>query len=189
VSYASNLTYLRQQAKRFLPDAPWDDLDEVLGAIVAPLARALERGETFSPYATIGGAEAEWLTLRARNYGLTRGTDEPDAALRTRMRNLEEALTVSSIEAAVNDLVSPYSYTGVAPYIVEHFSEGPVCDLEDGDLGFICDVSRLHDAHNAFTLYVPLIEGDEGHPIYAAIFNEVERLRAAGVRWWMVLQS
>lgn len=188
MSYATHLEYLRTQVKRFLPE-PWADRDDVLGAVLGPLARVLELGDSWAPVATIGGAEDEWLTLLARGFGLVRGTDEPDASLRARIRNVDEALTKASLEAAVNALLAPYSYAGVPAYIVEHWAAGPACDLEDGELGFICDVSHLYGEHNAFTLWVPLVESDEAHPIYAAIYQEVERLRAAGVRWWMVLQA
>lgn len=157
---------------------------EVLAVYAAPLAHVMNVLESdFSPSVTVAAAKGVWLTLLAKGYGIYRADAEQDAALRARLRNFEDAQTVASIEAAVDALLALYA--GGTCELVEHWAVAGACDDEDRPC--ICDVSYLYDAHNAFTLIVPLVAGDAAHPVYPAIVAEVERLRAAGVRWWLAL--
>lgn len=174
-----------EQLKAYLPGL-FSARDELLAIFAGAMVEVLSRAETLASLVDIGTSTGIWLTLLARSYGIERATNEPDAALRERIRNLDEALTVQSIEDAVNALLDPY--TATLAYIVEHWSSGPVLDIEeDPPLSFVVGSTTLWDDYLGFTLYVPDL-GDE-HEVYAAIYAEVERIRAAGTRWRMVIQA
>jgi hypothetical protein len=196
---------LLAQLRRHLP-THYDVLDPVLGGVAAALAEGLRVvDEELQGSVSVGGASGTWLTLLARGYGVRRGNAEGDASLRTRVRNAEGAVTKQALEAAANALLA--EYTGEQAEVVEHWAARVFLDDEA-----YADDAELFDQHNAFTLRVPrLIEGggvggflgvdawadqsfadaSQGadHPVYGAIIAEIERLRAAGVRWWLLLDS
>ena len=189
--------------ERFLP--PQMQAARPLLAGLAAQAAAVEAaGDDLADGATVAGADGIWLTLQAHGLGLHRAHGEVDADLRTRLRSPEQQLTPASILAAVNLLLA--SYTSDEAELHEHHAEGLYLDVD-----LWMDRSSWYDQHNAFTLVCPLV-GDYPvghsffdaaagawldqdlffgdyveHPIYATIAAAVERLRAAGVRWWLVV--
>jgi hypothetical protein len=194
---------LLEQLERFVPPQ-LQPLRPVLAGIAAMLRRAEIAGDDFAGAVSIGGAEGVWLTLLARGYGVERSTDETDDSLRTRLRNVEDKLTKARILAVVNALLAPH--TSEQAQLLEHWANGAYLDQDA-----YADQALLLDQHNAFTLLCPLIgempygdawcdqsyadddaycgSGTGMHPVYDAIVAEVERLRAAGVRWWLVVEE
>lgn len=149
------------------------------------------------------GASGIWLDLHASGYGLLRAPGETDDQLRTRLRNVEDAVTRPAILAAVNTLLEPFS---VAAMMVEWWEEPYLDVLEPIPGGLYLDSAFLSGGPNTFILIVPqvglgygvsqdphldietwldsmFLGDDRQDPVYAAIVAEVERLRAAGVRW------
>lgn len=184
-AYATALANLVAQMKLYLPPETWDGREDLLTAFAAPLARAFVTAEEFVDDGSIGGAEGQWLELLATNYGMRRSVSETDANLRIRLRNVEEALTCAAIVAAVDAILSAYSGTGAV--CIEHHEQGPVCDTETPLISAICDVSFLYGTIPAFTILVPDLGNT--HPAWGPIYAEVERLRAAGVEWFFVIDD
>lgn len=184
-AYATALADLVAQMKLFLPPETWEGREDLLTTAAAPLARAFVTAQEFADDGTIGGAEHQWLELLATNYGMKRAVAETDTNLRIRLRNVEEALTCAAIVAAVDTIL--VAYTGTGSICIEHFQQGPVCDAETPLISGICDVSFLYGVIPAFTLLVPDLGNT--HPAWGAIYAEVERLRAAGVVWFFVIDD
>jgi hypothetical protein len=194
---------LLAQLERFVPPQ-LRPLRPVLAGICAMLRRGEIAADDFSLSSTIGGAEGIWLTLLARGYGVERATGESDESLRARLRNVEDKLTKTRILRRVNELLS--EYTDEQAELLEHWANGFYFDNDD-----YFDDDLVLDQHNAFTLVCPLVgdeipvgndyldsmylddaylgSGEGIHPVYLAIVAEVERLRAAGVRWWLLVES
>lgn len=157
----------------------------VLSLYAAMIAKVQQVAELdFIPSTTIAGAEGQWLTLLARGYGITRATGESDASVRTRLLTVEDALTVSAIEDAVDALLA--DLTAVPCELVEHWQAPLVLDTDDLDWALITDNSYFFDRHNAFTVIVPDFGDFPDDAIYAAIVAEVDRLRGAGVRAYIL---
>jgi len=196
-----SIAVLVAQIERFLPPG-FSASREILAGVAAALDRARQVNEDLALASTIGGAEGKWLTLMARGYGLSRATHETDVSVRRRLRNVEDRLTCQAILDAVNRLLEPYTATEAVLY--EWFDEDGAFWL---DFDFLDD-QRILGEWNTFYLFVPLLgeaawgdaflddaflddaflgAGPE-HPVYPAIVAEVERLRAAGVRWLMILE-
>lgn len=194
---------LYNQLRRFLPDY-YDVLDPVLWAMAAAMEVAADTSDDLADSATIEGAEGAFLTLLARGYGIIRATSESDDTLRTRLRNVEDKATRGAILDAVNAILAPF--TGDQAEMREHWDAGIFLD----DEAYVDDPETvLYNEHNAFTLLVPALEdvstqdfyvdqsyADQSYTdaapsdfstVYAAIIAEVERLRAAGIRWWLVI--
>jgi len=186
---------------RHLPPQ-YEAAEDVIGGMVAPLEQARLTAADMRDASTVAGADGKWLTLLARGYGVVRATDEGDAALRARLRNVENKLTRQAILDAVNALLAPYS--GQPAQMAEWFEEDGAFWL---DFDFLDDQRLLGEWHT-FYLFAPLVGtaawGDlflddafldaeylgagPDHPIYASITAEVERLRAAGVRWLLITE-
>lgn len=206
---ARTVDAILRQYLAFLPP-PYESATPLLAAF----ARALRDGEVTADdlvaLVSFGGAEEIWLTLHAQGYGLLRGVNETDPALRIRLRNVDERLTRPSILAAVNALLAPF--TAIPAIMIEWFEE-PYLDIDETvpgtSGGFYLDSTFISGGRNSFILLVPRINdsqiaggdgldvdffldssflgSDSEDPVYAAIINEVERLRAAGIRWALVL--
>lgn len=194
---------LLAQLERLLP-AQYRPLRPHLAGLAAMFRRCEQLGDDLKTAATVGGATSIWLTMLAHGQGIDRATDEPDASLRDRVRNPEDKLTPIAILAAVNALLAPY--TSTQAQLLEHWSAAAYCD-DDA----YADQAVIYDQHNAFTLVLPSIgefntgdafcdddayaddcylgHGDGEHAVYAAIVSAVNKARAHGVRWWMVIED
>lgn len=197
---------LEAQLLALLPPR-YANMRDVLVAIPGALRRAELAADSLAEGATVGGATGIWLTMMGHGYGVDRSTSEPDASLRTRIRSPEGSTTRPALLDAVNKLLSPY--TDVEATMIEWWDE-PYLDL-DSVRGCWLDISYISAGRNTFLLFVPLIGhyaaldsfldcapggwlnvdlflGDDGeNPIYAAIVAEVEKKRAAGVQWALVI--
>lgn len=181
---------------------PWaKPLEPIIAGLAAELALVEATGEDFANSTTVGGAEGIWLTLLAQGYGVDRSTGEPDSSVRIRLRAPEDQATRPAILAAVNATLAPY--TADEATMLEFWDDG----FADRDAW--ADLSVLCDLHNSFVLVLPLIgtalEGgsyadfdyadacyagaDGEHPIYEAVRSLVNRLRAAGIRWWIHIEE
>ena len=197
---ARTTTDLLEQLQRHLPPA-YGPLQPVLAGLAATLDQAESSTSELVASTTVEEAEGIWLTLLAQGYGVRRAAGESDSSLRVRLRAPERQMTVAAILDATNAILA--DVTTEEAVLVEH-ADGEL--WLDQDLWL--DQSRLYDQHNAFTLEVPLVEeplvgssfvdhsfldadlflGEGTEPsVYAVIASTVERLRAAGVRWWLVL--
>lgn len=190
------------QLERFLPPE-YESYRPILAGYAAAAARAREVLDDLVGEVSIGGADGLWLTLLAHGYGVSRATLETDASLRIRLRNVAGKVTRPVLLGIADQLLA--AYTELPAEMVEHWGAGVYCDDETAT----CDASVLFDQHNAFTLLVPqLAEAVVGvafcdqafadvdfagggavarHPAYAALLSEIDRARAAGVRWWLVV--
>jgi hypothetical protein len=191
------------QLDRMLPDH-YRTLDPRVG-FPAALADAEARGEALQALGTIDGAGGKWLTLHAAGQGIQRASGESNASLRTRIRNIDDALTLPAIKAAVDALIAPDECR-----IVEWY-DGPYLGIEDDSGAWLGNESAiLSMGPQSFTVIIPSqgavfqtggflsdnlwlgLEyiGSESEPsVYDAIINEVNRLRAAGVFWRLVLET
>ena len=182
---------------------PWaKPLDPVIGGLAAELALVEATGADFANSTTVGGAEGVWLTLLARGYGVDRATGEADASLQIRLRTPEDQATRPAILAAVNAALLPY--TASHADMLEFWDDG------FADIDAWADSTVLCDRYNSFVLLLPLVgtalsggtfadvdfadrdayAGADGEdPIYEAIRSLVNRLRAAGIRWWMHIEE
>lgn len=177
---------LLSQLRRHLPARFFAALS-LLGGPSGQLAYLLLKVlHEFIPATTIGQATGIWLDLRARGQGIERAPGESNESLRTRLRNFEDMLTVASIKAAVNGLLA--EETEDECELLEHFANRLVSDTEVIPHAFIAGHSYLLDDHNSFTIIVPDL-GTIDHSAYPAIASEVDRIRAAGVRWTMIQES
>ncbi len=172
-----------QQLLRLLP-VRYQASSAVLAVYAAIFAKVLQVTELdVIPSTTVGGAEGQWLTLLAGGYGITRATGESDENVRERIRSVADALTVDAIEDAVDALMA--ELTAVESILVEHWHAQLVFDTEDLEWALICDHSYLFDQHHAFTVIVPDF-GDFPEGVYPTLVAEIERLRAAGVRAFLL---
>lgn len=190
------------QLEKHVPPALRTKLRPLLAGWAASLQAVESAGEGMADATTVGGSSGIWLTLLARGYGVVRATGETDTQLQERLRNVENQLTVASIETATDALLASGTST-----LVEHWKGGiyltddddEVASPGDGYSAYLdCDElvpgatafgSYLYDAHNGFTLILPLFGTiDDLDPVYAAVIAQVEKLRAAGVRWWLLIE-
>lgn len=182
---------------------PWAlPLAPVIGGLAAELALVESTGADFANSSTVGGAGGIWLTLLAHGYGVDRATGEADASLQIRLRAPEDQATRPAILAAVNAALAPY--TADEATMLEFWDDG------FADIDAWADRSVLCDRYNSFVLLLPLVgtalfggtfadvdfadrdayAGADGEdPIYEAIRSLVNRLRAAGIRWWMHIEE
>ena len=177
-----------------------------LSPVLAGTATALELTEQaasdLASNLEIGTAEGQWLDLIAKGQGLRRQVGETDTSLRQRLRTTPDALTRPAILAAVDAILAEYS--AGHSYMIEWF-DGPY--LDDA---YLDDPESLYGGGpNTFILIVPAVAGvpvsgsylDESYlddsylgnagysPLYQSISAAVERIRAAGVRWWIALDT
>lgn len=187
------------QLERQLPD--WArPLRPHLAGIAAMLAHAEAKGAVFADASTVAGADGIWLTLLARGYGVSRALEESDAALRRRLRAPERQLTRTAILAAVDALLA--EYTDAPAVMIEPWDEGYY------NREFYLDRRVWSGEPLTFLLVVPLVatssaaytyldagyfdrdlylgaEGDDA--LTTALRAVVNRLRAAGIRWRLVV--
>lgn len=187
-----------EQLLRFLPPR-FAAYSDVISGWAAGFETADELWEALAESTTIGGASGTFLTLLARDHGVKRQDGETDAGVRARMRTVNGQVTRPAILEAVNAVLS--QYTEEQATMLEK-KDGPTLDHS-----FILGVSRLSDAHNSFVLVVPQVGAAYGgkavvggatigggpsplilgigtslHPVYPALRALVNRIRAAGVR-------
>lgn len=190
---------LLEQLERLVPGY-YSAAQALLAGLAAALARAEVAVDELAASATIAGADSTWLALHARGYGIQPASAEAEGSVRARLRRVEDAVTKPAIKAAVDAIIAPDTCE-----IVEWW-EGPFLDVDD-DTGAWCDTARMGGGPNSFLVVVPYgFEDGEAldvdfyadssflglgvdSPFVAAIINEVERLRAAGVFWRLVLES
>lgn len=183
----------------------------LLSGIAASQRQAEIVADTLAPLATIGSAAGSWLTLHADGIGIRRASGETDASLRFRLRNVEEQVTRAAILKAVNAVIAP----DVARLI--EWYEAPYLD-DETDTGLWLDspATRLSGGPNSFLVLIPrqstgfdfgsflddetisgmwldhseqYIGESAEDPKYATIVAEVERIRAAGVFWRLVIEQ
>lgn len=156
----------------------------------------------------LSGAEGIWLDLHAIGYGLLRSPGEDDTTLRARLRNVDDRATRPAILDAVDAILSQF---GEFATMIEWWEE-PFLDVEEtvAPGGLYLDSTFLSGGPNSFLLLVPevglgyavspdphldldayldslFLGVDVQDPVYSAIVAEVERLRAAGIRWRLVI--
>lgn len=205
---ARSLEQLLTQLERMAPGY-YDSCRPLLAGFAAAMARSESTFDTLQPLATIGGGTGKWLTLQARGVGIKRGSGESDESLRARLRDVADAVTRPAIEAAVNALIAPDTCTIIEwwerPYLDYNGDDGCWLDnqdatLCDGPSGFLVliPVQATEFAFGSFLddetvdgLWLDIAFAGEGpeDPAYAAIVNEVERLRAAGIYWRLVIET
>ncbi|MCI0346891.1 MAG: hypothetical protein L0221_15845 [Chloroflexi bacterium] len=192
---------LLAQLERFLPPR-YSAYRPVLAGVAAALQAAEAAGAGLAEAVTVEGATGAFLTLLARGYGVTPATGESEDSIRYRLRNAEEQVTRDAILTAVNALLAEFTVDEAT--ILEPWDEG------FADVDAWSDSTILADQPLSFVLVCPLV-GDEElggtyadidyldgdawagdgtqHPVYAAIVVLVERLRAAGISWWLHIDS
>lgn len=193
---------LVEQAQNFLPPSLSGPLEPVLGANCASLALAEQAVSELHDLATLEGATGQWLDLHGQGQGLTRRDGEGDNGYRMRLRRPDEALTPNAILTGVNILLAPY--TDTQAIMREPWREGPFWDqffwdqeiLSAGLLTFtvICprvgtdpeDVGMYYD-HSYYDR--SFYAADADHPVYASIYELLQRARAAGIRAYLVIDD
>jgi len=183
-------------------------LSPLLGGQAAAFSLADQAQSDLADNLLIGNAEGIWLDLLARGMNIHRAPGEADGGtvgsdtggLRGRMRTVNDALTRPAILAAANDVLSAY---GVADAIMVEWYEGPYFD------SFYFDDPHmpLSSGPNTFAIIVPQVNGpsygsfyfgssfyDASYygasgmsPAYGAVYAAVEKIRAAGVRWFLLV--
>lgn len=175
-------------------------VEDALAGFAAAMAQASTAASDLEVSTTVAGAEGKWLTLLAKGYGVQRATGEEDATVRTRLQNVEDALTKDSILVAVNAILA--EYTDEQATMIEWWESDGAFYLDSSYL----DTDRLLGEWHTFYLFLPFLGerdwgdffldssyldtdflgGGQGHPVYASIIATVERLRAAGTRWLII---
>lgn len=185
--FQTTLEELIAQMKLYLPSSTWSGRDDLLASAAAPIARARCAADEMVEDVKIGTADGVWLDLLARTYGLRRAPGEVDGDLRLRLQNVEEALTCAALLAAANAIL--LQYTATPAVCVEHFEQGPVLDDETvgPPITAVTDTSFLWGTIPGFTILVPDLGNT--HPAWGPIYAEIERLRAAGVFWFFVIDD
>jgi len=159
----------------------------VVSAYAAQLARVVDVSRVdLLPTTRIGSASGPWLTLLASDAGVRRSSGEADEDLQARVRQFEDALTPAAITAAVDKLLAPFS---VVSTLIEHWANRKALSQSDTSRAAICNVSIFYGRVPGFTLFCPLIGGDPTLPVYSAIVDEVNRLKATGVPWTLILEA
>jgi hypothetical protein len=194
------------QLRKLLP-AHYASAEALLAGFAAALGLAEVALDTLRDLATVEDGTGMWLTLQAHGYGLRRATGETDESLRIRLRAVEDQVTRPAIKAAVDRLIAPDECQIIEwfdqPYLDDEGETGAWLDcsgcwVSGGPQSFLVVVPMQStgfasgDGYLDSTLYLDvesyLAEGPED-PAYAAIINEVERIRAAGVFWRLVLEE
>lgn len=195
---------LLAQLERLLPGY-YDVAEPLLAGFAASTRLGEVAVDILRPLATIGGASGKWLTLQAHGHGILRASGEGDPSLRKRLRHVEDRLTPNAIKAAVDDLIAPDTCV-----IVEWFDAPYLDDPEVSGVWLDNSSALLSGGRHSFLVLIPnqgtgfefgefldtslfldgtfVGEATEAAE-YAAIINEVERIRAAGVFWRLVLES
>jgi len=193
------------QIERRLPDE-YEVWRPILAGMAAQGEDVSELLDDATAAVTVAGADDQWLTLYAHGYGIERTEGELDPNVRIRLRNVDDKLTRPAIKAVVDDVLDEAGSTPCR--VAEWWEEDQSMWLGSSYLG---QPTPIGDWFNVFAVYVPLIGdppgiaaflgnddaylGNEmylgGAPIlsevYSAIVDEVERVRASGVRWWLFI--
>ena len=189
------------QLHKLLP-AYYQTADALLGGFAAAQAHAESSAEDLRALATFGNSSGMWLTLHAHGYGIRRAANESDASLRGRLRRVQDQVTWSAIETAVNAIIAPDTCRVVewfeGPFLgIDTWLNNQSCIMSGGPSSFLVIIpsqgttfdfgSYLNaDLYLGIDSYIG--DGPEA-PAYAAIVNEVNRIKAAGVFWRLVLES
>lgn len=197
---------LLSQLRKMLP-GHYVQAEPLLAGFCAALENAESVAEVMALLATIEDGEGMWLTLQARGLGIKRGSGESDESLRTRLRIIEDQVTKPAIKAAVDRILDPDECEVIEwfdqPYLDYTGETGAWLDNPDTllsggpssfiiripkqstffDFGEHLDISAWLDSSDFFLGDAP------EDPVYAAIINEVNRIRAAGVFWRLVLEE
>lgn len=150
-----------------------------------------------------GNAEDEWLDLLAAGAGLSRAPQETNISLRARLRVAPDALTRPAILAAVNALLLPLTATQAimvewyeGPYLDVDYLDDPHMPISAGPNTFCLIVPPVGDVADGAAFLGEAYLDDEGyagsagnHTIYGSIYSTVEAMRAAGIRWSLVIDQ
>lgn len=193
---------LLEQAQRLLSPVFAGPLEPVLGAFCAALATAEDSVEGLHERATLEGATGQWLDLHGQGQGLTRRDGEGDDGYRMRQRRPDEQLTPSAILNGVNILLSPYTDTEAV--LIEPWRDGPFMDHAYLDhtivgtdlLSFVVATPRVGTPAGDVGAYMDhvfmdytFLSADHDHPVYASIYELIQRARAAGVRGYLFIDD
>lgn len=190
---------LLEQLQRFLPPS-FCGATPLLGGFAAAQAEAEAAVDLLRPQATLGCATDIWLTLQAHGYGVLRASGESDGSLRGRLRRVDDLVTRVALKSLVDELIAPDECQ-----IIEWF-ETPYLDndawldsmlVSGGPHSFLVVISDQGAGFDHVGAFVDsdfwldsAFIGEAVEPaVYAAIINQVERARAAGTFWRLVIDS
>jgi hypothetical protein len=88
-----------------------DAAEEVWGAIVKGVQPVRAQVDSWRDALEILLAEGVWLNQHARDRGTFRQASETDVALRSRLRTVEDAVTLPALEAAINAVLDATGVT------------------------------------------------------------------------------
>jgi len=194
------------QLRKLLP-GHYESAEALLAGFAAAQGLTESTIDTLRDLSTVELGTGMWLTLHAHGLGIKRATGESDESLRIRLRAVEDQLTKPAIKAAVDRLIAPDECQIIEwydqPYLDSETDEGAWLDcsgcwLSGGPRSFLVVIPRQETGFSWGNSYLDsdlyldieayLADGPED-PVYAAIINEVERIRAAGVFWRLVLEE
>lgn len=181
---------------RWLPPY-YESVSPLLGGPAGAMGTMQGVVPTLIDLTTIELGTGKWLTLHARGLGKDRATDETDAELRTRLRQIEDSVTPQAILAAVNALLT--SVTTETATLTEWF-EGPGLADDGSPSDSVLsagapfhldneDQAVLVGGPQSFVITVPRLSGAFTEQIYFTIIAAVERLRPHGTRWRLRLAA
>lgn len=151
---------------------------EPLSAAFAGAQRQAElTADAVAELALFEGASGKWLRLHALGQGVQPGEGEADADLRARLRRVEDKVSKPAILAAADAILAPDTAS-----MVEWWEQGYL----DVDLYLDIPGNYLGAPVRAFFLVIP---GTATDGQVTAIIDEINRIRAAGVRWWLIIGS
>lgn len=193
---------LLEQAARLMDPVFSGPLDPILGSICASFAASEQAVDGLHDRATLGGATGQWLDLHGQGQGQTRRDGEGDDGYRMRLRRPDEQLTPNAILTGVNVLLAPY--TDTLAVLVEPWRDGPFMDqayMEQAIVGtdllsFIVAAPRVGTPASDVGAYmdqvymdVAFLSAEHDHPVYASIYELIQRARAAGVRGFLLIDD
>jgi len=186
--------YLQDLLRWLPPD--FESMIEVLGGPARAMARVRGSAEALRLLTRVETGEGIWLTLHARGLGVNRATDEADAVLRRRIRQVADAVTKPAILDAVNDALS--AVTGETATLTQWY-EGPSLALDGTDVDPVLggggapfhldniDQAVLAGGPSTFYITAPRLSGAFTEAIYFTIIAIVEKKKKAGARWALVI--
>ena len=194
VSAESTEQYL-ENLLRHLPEH-YRTFSEILSAPARALAEVRASGDILRRQATLKHGEGRWLTLHGRGLGVERTTQELDAALRGRIRDVADRVTRPAVMTAVNAALA--EVTNETAYMVEWF-EGPRL-ADDGSPSDPAvtggqpfhignpDQARMVGGPGTFAIVAPRLSGDFTEDIYHQIVSIVETHKPAGTVWALAIE-
>lgn len=181
---ARTVEQLVERLRSWLPTS-YEQAEPLLAAFAGAMRGAELALDELEPLVSIDGGEGQWLTLQARGQNCDRSEGESDASLRERMRTVEDAVSRPALEAATQAVLDENGVVGSV--VVLEWWEGPYVDVDEtvlpGGGGFYVGWARMMSGPRCFLVLVPVSTGDT---VKAAIIDEIQRLRAAGVGWKLV---